>query len=180
MNKHSETGNEFTVEEFQWDDPRLKQILEVPVEEQQPSFHATIQLISGSDELEIEDVNLWHRFYLTDKDFHRLKSLGLRGKLRVTGCGASGHAPFKARGLIVAQRQIKESVDLPQPNDCEVIYYQNGDEWRKFPSDAPVLKKRFRLSIDSENEYLTNIWAEAYYRSESGGGGGAFNWERAI
>jgi hypothetical protein len=180
MNKHSETGNEFTVEEIQWDDLRLKQFLEVPAEEKQPSFHTTMQLISGSDELEIEDANLWHRFYLTDEDFNRLKSLDLRGKLRVTGCGASGQAPFKARGLIVAQRQIKEAVDLPQPNDCEVIYYQVGDEWWKFPSDASVLRKRFRLTIDSENEHLTNIWAEAYYGSEAGGGGGAFNWERAI
>jgi hypothetical protein len=56
MNEHSETGNEFTVEEIQWDDPRLKQFLEVPAVELQPSFHVTIQLISGSDELEIEDI----------------------------------------------------------------------------------------------------------------------------
>ena len=180
MVKHSDTEDTFSVEELQWDDPRLKQFLEVPAGELQPSYHATIQLASGSDELEIEDVSLWRQFQLTDEDFNRLQSLGLKGKLRVTGYEASGHAPFKTRSLIVAQRQIKEAVDLPQPDGCEVIYYQAGDEWQKFPAEAPVLKKRFRLTIDSENEHLTNIWAEAYFGSESGGGGGAFNWEHAI
>jgi hypothetical protein len=179
MSKRSDTGTRFTIEKLRWDDPRLKQFREIPAEELQPSFHATIQLISGSDELEIEDLNLWHQFQLTDEDFDRLQSLGLKGKLRVTGRGTSGYPPFKARSLIVAERQIKEAVDLPQPNGCAVAYYQVGDEWRKFPAEAPVLKRRFRLSIDSENEHVTNMWQETYFGSESGGGGGAFNWSRA-
>ena len=145
MSKRSDTGNTFTIEKIRWDDPRLMQFRETSAEELQPSFHATIQLISGSDELEIEDVNLWHQFQLTDKDFDRLQSLGLKGKFRVTGWGTSGYPPFKARSLIVAERQIKEGVDLPQPNGCEVVYYQVGDEWRKFPAEAPVLHRRFRL-----------------------------------
>jgi hypothetical protein len=76
----------------------------------------------------------------------------------------------------VAQHQIKEAGDLPQPDGCEVIYYQVGDEWRKFPVEAPVLKKRFRLSIDRANENLTNIWHEASFGSKAGSGGGAFDW----
>ena len=161
MNKRYETGNEFTVEGISWDDPRIKHFLEIPAEELRHSFHATIQLISGSDELEIENIKLWRRFNLTDEDFNRLRSLGLKGKLRVTGCGSCGSSPSKARCLIVAQHQIKEDVDLPQPNDCEIIYYQVGDEWKKFPAEAPVLRKRFRLSIDSENNRLRRrIWVQ--------------------
>ena len=179
MSNHSDMGATFTFEELQKDDPRLKQLLEIPEEEKQPSFHATIQLVSAVGELEIENSYLWNRCNLTDADFRRLQSLGLQGKLRVTGCGSCGHAPFKARTLIVARQQIKEAVDLPQPNNCEVIYFQVGDEWQKIPADAPVLKKRFRLSIDATNKSLTNIWAEAYFGSDAGGGGGAFNWKRA-
>ena len=179
MRDVADTGCSFTIEEMRKDDPRLKQFLEIPEEAQQPSFHATIQLIRGSNELRIENVNLWNQLHLTEEDFNRLQSLGLKGKLRVTGSGTSGDGPYKARTLILARQQIREAVDLPQPDGCEVIYYQVGDEWRKFPAEAPVLKRRFRLSIDRANKNLTNIWAEVYFGSDAGGGGGAFNWERA-
>jgi hypothetical protein len=170
-------SSEFTIEVMRKDDPRLREF-EIPEEENQSSFHAPIQLLPGSDELEIEDVSLWYQCHLTDEDFNRLRAIGLKGKLRAVGWGTLGYAPYKARTLIVLQHQIKESVDLPQPDECDVIYYQVGDEWRKFPVEAPVLKKRFRLSIDRANENLTNIWHEAYFGSEAGGGGG-FNWEHA-
>jgi hypothetical protein len=169
----------FNIVEMRRDDPRLTQFLEIPEEEKQSSFHATLQLLPGSDELEIEDVSLWVQFRLTVDDLTRLRSLGLKGRLRVTGWGTLGEAPYRSRTLIVAWHQIREAVDLPQPDDCEAIYYQVGDEWRLSPARAPVLKKRFRLSIDRANQNLTNIWAEAYLGSVAGGGGGAFNWERA-
>jgi len=179
MNDDSDLGCSFTIEEMQKDDPRLKQLFDLPAAEKQSSFHATIQLLPGADELEIEDGSLWNQFHLTGDDFNRLKSVGLRGKLRVTGWGTLGHAPYRSRTLIVARHQIREAVDLPQPDGCEVIYYQVGDEWRSSPADVPVLKKRFRLSIDRANGHLTNIWAEAYFGLDAGGGGGAFNWESA-
>jgi len=166
----------FTIEEFRKDDPRLKEF-EIPEEENQPSFDAIILLIPGSDELEIEDLGLWSQCYLTADDFSRLQSLELKGKLRAAGFTMLGDAPYRARTLIVAQHQIREAVDLRQPDQCEVIYYQVGDDWRKFPADAPTLKKRFRLSIDPANENLTNIWQEASFGSRFGGGGG-INWER--
>jgi hypothetical protein len=174
------SGCLFTIEEMRGDDPRLRRFLEIPEEAKQSSFHATIQLLSGPDDLKIEDVSLWNQFHLTDEDFKRLQFLGLKGKLRVTGWGTSGYAPYNARTLIVAQHQISEAVDLPQPNGCELIYYQVGDEWRRFPAEVPLLKKRFRLSIDRANEQMTNIWEEVYFGSDEGGGGGAFNWEGAV
>jgi len=179
MAQEPNTGCSFTIEEMRRDDPRLSRFIEIPEEAKQSSFHATIQLLPGRDDLEIEDVSLWNQFHLTDEDFNRLQSLGLKGKLRVTGWGTSGYAPYNARTLIVARHQISEAVDLPQPNGCEVIYYQVGDEWRRFPAEVPVWKKRFRLSIDRANEQLTNMWAEVYFGSDDGGGGGAFNWEGA-
>ena len=177
MGEDSSSCDSFTIEEFRKDDPRLKEF-EIPEEENQPSFDAIILLIPGSDELEIEDVGLWSQCHLTADDFGRLQSLGIKGKLRVAGFGMSGDAPQRARTLIVAQHQIKEAVDLPQPDQCEIIYYQAGDEWRKFPADAPTLKKRFRLSRDPANENLTNIWTESSFGSRFGGGGG-INWEHA-
>ena len=179
MAEDSNTGCSFTIEEMRGDDPRLRQFLEIPEEAKQASFHATIQLLPGPVELEIENVTHWDQFGLTADDLNHLQSLGLKGKLRATGWGTSGYAPYRARTLIVARHQIKEAVDLPQPDNCEVIYYQVGDEWRRFPVDVPVLKRRFRLTVDRANEQLTNIWAELYFGSDQGGGGGAFNWQGA-
>lgn len=179
MSDHPNAGNFVTVEEIQENDPRLKEMLEISEEENQPSFHAIIQLMSGSDELEVEEGYLWNHCNLTNDDFSHLQALGLKGRLRVIGCGSSGYAPHKARTLIVGRHQIKEPVDLPQPNNCELIYYQEGNEWKKVPKDAPVLKRRFRLSIEPTDRNRTNLWAEAYYGSDAGCGGGAFNWDGA-
>ncbi|MDQ3882096.1 MAG: hypothetical protein M3249_02910, partial [Thermoproteota archaeon] len=103
----------FTIEDIRKDDPRLKTLLERLEEDEQSFSYATIQLISGSDKLEIEDVNLWEQSHPTDEDFNRLRSLGLKGKLRVAGWGTSGQAPCKARTLVVVRYQIREAVDLP-------------------------------------------------------------------
>ena len=177
MSEELSSAASFTITEFRKDDPRLKEF-EIPEEENQPSFQATILLIPGSDELEIEDAGFWIQCHLTTDDFNRLQSLGLKGKLRATGFVMAGDAPHQARTLIVAQHQIREAVDLRQPDQCEIIYYQVGDEWKKFPADAPTLKRRFRLSIDPANRNLTNIWHESSFGSSFGGEGG-INWERA-
>ena len=172
----------FTITEMRKDDPRLREYDELPEEEKQSSFHVALQLLPGSEKLEIEEMDLinWRDFKLTMADFTSLEALGLRGKLRVSGGGSSGEEPFTSRTLIVAQRPIKKPVDLPHPNNCEVIYYQVGDEWRKSPVDVPVLKKRFRLTPDPANQLLYYIWEEDYFGSDSGGGGGAFNWENPL
>lgn len=175
------TGDHFTLTEMRKDDPWLKEYEALPEEEKQSSSHIELQLLPGSEKLELEDMDLisWQYFKLTSADFAVLESLGLKGKLKVNGGGSSGEAPCTSRTFIVAQHPIKEPIDLPQPNNCQVIYYQVGDEWRKFPADAPVLKKRFRLTPDPDDQVLYFLWAEAYFGSSAGGGGGAFNWARA-
>jgi len=165
------------------DDPRLKEFDELPEEEKQSSVLIELQLLPGSEQLEIEGADLisWHHnFKLTVADLNTLEALGLQGKLKLNGGSSSGEEPLTSRTLIVAQRPIKQPVDLPQANNCDVVYYQVDDKWRKFPAEAPVLKKRFRLTPDPTNQYLYYLWEEAYFGSDVGGGGGAFNWERAV
>src|SRR5258705_9450494 len=100
MGEDFSSADSFTITEFRKDDPRLKEC-EIPEEENQPSFEATILIIPGSDELEIEDAGLWIQCHLTIDDFNRLQSLGLKGKLRAAGFGMLGDAPYRARTLIV-------------------------------------------------------------------------------
>ena len=171
---------QFTITEFRKDDQRLKEYDDLPEEEKQSSFVATIQLLPGSDKLEIEEMDgqlAWGYSKLSMEDFTSIQALGLRGKLIASGYSSIGNEPFNSRTLIVAQHPIKKSVDLAQPNNCQVIYYQVGDEWRKSPADAPVLKKRIRLTTDPTNHALFNIWVEDYFESEAGGAGGLFNWQ---
>jgi hypothetical protein len=59
--------NSFTIEVMRKDDPRLRQFLEIPEEEKQSSFYVPIQLLPGSDELEIEDVSLWSQCHLPER-----------------------------------------------------------------------------------------------------------------
>lgn len=168
-----------TIEEIQKDDSRSKEFLQLPEEEKQSSFVATIQLLPGSDKLEIEEMEGqldWHHSKLSAEDFSALEGLGLRGKLIASGYGCLGDEPFDSRTLIVAQHQIKEPVDLHQPNNCQVIYYQVNNEWRRFPEEVPVLKKRIRLRADPTNQALFHFWVEDYFGSDTGGGGGLFNW----
>ena len=174
------TEDHFTFTEIKYDDSTLEEYLELPEEEKQSSFIATIQLLPGSEPLEIEEMDgqlAWSSSNLSADDFTAIEALGLRGKLIASGCSSSGSEPFTSRTLIVAQHPIKEPVDLSQPNNCQVIYYQVGDEWQRFPADAPVLKKRIRLTPDPSNQNLFNMWEEAYFGSDAGGGGGLFNWQ---
>ena len=174
------TGDHFTLTELKKDDPTLKEYLELPEEEKQSSFIATIQLLPGSEGLEIEEMDgqlAWSFSELSADDFTVIEALGLQGKLIASGCSFLGSEPFTSRTLIVGQHPIKEPVDLPQPNNCQVIYYQVGDEWRRSPADAPVLKKRIRLTPDPSNQNLFNMWEEAYFGSDAGGGAGLFNWK---
>jgi hypothetical protein len=155
--------------------------LTLPAEETQSSFVATIQLLPGCEALEIEEMDgqlAWSYSKLSADDFTALEALGLRGKVVASGCSCLGEEPYTSRTLIVAQHQIKEPVDLPQPNNCHVIYYQVGDDWRKFPADAPGLKKRVRLTPDPSNQNLFDMWVEAHFGSAAGSGGGLFNWEK--
>lgn len=166
-------GCEFTITEMRKNDPWLSEYDALPDEERQSSVYVQLQLLRGSEQLEIEQVDLisWHyNFKLTVAGLSTLEALGLRGKLKLNGGGSSGEEPFTSRTLIVAQHPIKDAFDLPQPNNCEVVYYQVGDEWRKFPADAPVLKKRFRLTPDPASQDLYYLWEEAYFGSDAGGG----------
>src|SRR5215831_4914716 len=97
------TENTFTFTEIQMDDPRLKQYLELPEEEKQSSFVATIQLLPGSDKLEIEEMEgqlAWSDSKLSVADFISLEALGLRGKLIASGFCCLGDEPFNSRTLI--------------------------------------------------------------------------------
>ncbi len=114
-------------------------------------------------------------FKLSNEDVARLESLGLTGHVTfAAGSGFVGRGK-SARVLIVMQRQLKESVELPQPDGVEVIYIQGEDGWKMYPSDAPTLQRAIRLWADEQDP----TWATRYSIERADGsrqGGTLFTW----
>lgn len=110
---------------------------------------------------------------LTADDINQLKSLGLRGHIEGYSGGYYGEGK-PSRAIIVMQHQLKSSVELPQPDGVNVIYVQDGDEWRMYPANAPTLKRTIRLEIPDDNKDVTHYWVE--HASGARSGGQAFSW----
>lgn len=134
MAEESDSGCSFIIEELRWDDPRLRRFFEIPEAEKQSSFHATIQLLPGPDDLEIEDVNFWNHCNLTADDFKNLQSVGLKGKLRVTGGELQGtprigleHSLW--RGINLERRLISHSRIIVRPSTIRLVV--SGEAYRR-------------------------------------------------
>ena len=111
---------------------------------------------------------------LTADDINQLRSLGLRGNLEGYSGGYYGQGAF-SRAIIVMQHQLKSPIELPQPNGVNVIYVQDGDEWRMYPANAPTLKRTIRLEVPDNDKDVTHYWVEHANRARSGGQ--AFYWQ---
>lgn len=110
---------------------------------------------------------------LTANDINQLESLGLRGYLEGYSGGYYGEGK-PSRAIIVMQHQLNSPVELPQPDGVNVIYIQEGDEWRMYPANAPTLKRKIRLEIPDNNKGVTHYWVEHPNGARSGGQ--AFSW----
>ncbi len=142
-------------------------------------FHSSCNdyLLSSNQKLEVVSVkwkfslepltvqdssNLPNNFGLTNEDAANLKSLGLTGQIAFAG--SSGVVSLDnsegkpARVLIVMQHQLKESIKLKQPNGVDLIYVQNEDGWKMYPSNAPTLERTIHLWADEKNP----TWATRY------------------
>jgi hypothetical protein len=116
---------------------------------------------------------------LSNEDVVNLKSLGLTGQVSYAGSsgvvGLGKQTSESKRILIVMQSQLKEPVELKQPNGGNVIYIQNDDGWKMYPSDTPTLERTIRLWADEKDP----AWATLYSIELANGtrqGGTLFTW----
>ncbi|HEY9404528.1 MAG TPA: hypothetical protein VIQ24_17860 [Pyrinomonadaceae bacterium] len=98
-------------------------------------------------------------FKLADEDLSKLKSLGLTGQVAFDGSSGFIGQGKHARTLIVMQRQLKGTVELPQPDGVEVIYIQGEDGWKMYPSDAPTLQRTIRLWADERDPARATLYS---------------------
>jgi len=131
------------------------------------SSNQKLELVSvkwkpGSDKLTVRlassSHNLPDNFKVSDEKVGRLKSLGLVGEVAFNGGSGPTGRGEPASVLIVMQRQLKEPVELRQPDGVEVIYVQGENGWEMYPADAPTLPRTIRLWADEKDP----TWATRY------------------
>ncbi len=84
-------------------------------------------------------------YRLTNEEFVKLKSLGLKGELKVARRGVSGGGAFKTRIVVVLHEQVSEPVYVPLPRKLNLIIVQKGDEWITEPSHIPFSKSSLKI-----------------------------------
>jgi len=136
-----------------------------------------IKWLPGPSELTMQRATDPPNYYgpLT-KDLIQLKEIGLTGKLNFSSGGHYGEGNKSSRAIIVMQRQIKQAVDLPQPDGVTIIYIQDeNNHWKRYPSDAPVLNRNIRLEVPANKPTLTDYWVELANGARQGAQ--AFYWD---
>jgi hypothetical protein len=157
------TLGSMTVPKYLFDFLTENQRLEVVSISWQPD-PAPLNVREGSER------GLPNNFKLADADLSKLKSLGLTGQVAFDGSSGFIGRGKHARTLIVMQRQLEETVELPQPDGVEVIYIQGKDGWKMYPSDAPTLQRTIRLWADKRNpNWATRYSVERVDGSRQGG-----------
>jgi hypothetical protein len=133
-----------------------------------------VQWKLGAEPLSVKDLDaLGVRIELTEKELAQLKAIGITGHLTVVGGSEHGNGKH-SRAVIIMQHQITDAVELLQPDGAEVIYLQDGNEWKMYPSDAPTLRRVIRLEVAPISPRNTQCLVELSYGAMQGGL--AFSW----
>ena len=110
---------------------------------------------------------------LNDQELAQLKSTGITGKLDIVGISIYGSGEH-SRALIVVHHQVDDPVKLPQPDKAEVIYIQNGNDWKTYPSNVPTLKRV--ISLKRSKQDPRDTMCEVELANGAVQGGLAFSW----
>jgi hypothetical protein len=91
--------------------------------------------------------NLVESGVLTKFESDTFRQNGWRGKLSQGPQVADsiGGVEKRARVLVVMTGPLEAIAELAEPDGTTVIYFQEGPNWRRYPPDVPVLKKKIIL-----------------------------------
>jgi hypothetical protein len=91
-------------------------------------------------------------YKVTNEEFLKLKSLGLKGELKVARRGVSGSGAFTTRIVVVLHEQVRAPVYVPLPHKSNLIVVQKGEEWITEPSQIPDSKSSLKIFPITHNE----------------------------
>lgn len=81
---------------------------------------------------------------LSADEIKLLRSLGLKGSLLVgmQASKATGNSSRHARAIIVLRERLETRVDLREPKATNVVYVQDGKNWKMYPPGARTIGKK--------------------------------------
>ena len=97
---------------------------------------------------------------LSTEDIQRIQDTGISGTASVyiaNGLYGSGN---KSSVILIMQRPIHGPVELREPNATSIVYLQEREHWRMFPSNSPTLERRIRISPQLDDPNQSSIMVE--------------------
>jgi hypothetical protein len=103
----------------------------------------------GPPPIRLRDFDL--RGLLTQEDRALLSQAVDGGRVVIRGGERSGRAGESSgsRMIILFTGAVERATSLPLPDASDVVYIQDGDSFRRYPEDAPVLTRVIELAPGS-------------------------------
>ena len=122
----------------------------------------------GAPPLRIEDFAL--KNVLTDDDRNLLAQSVAGGEVRVSGHDASNRADVvspRARMIVLFTGPLTQNLKLPQPDASTVLYVQEGETFKRYPSGSPLLNRLVEFTPSNKN--CSTYWIEQASTGPVGG-----------
>ena len=99
-------------------------------------------------------------YQLSASEVKELQAAGIKGKVSVyaprTGYGSGKRGSV----LILIQAPVSGTVALKEPDASNIVYFQTGGKWRKYPEDAPTLNRAIVLSPFDSDPRQSELFVE--------------------
>jgi hypothetical protein len=86
---------------------------------------------------------------LSTGDIQRIKDTGITGTASVFSANGLYGSGKKSSVILIIQGPIRGPVELREPDATSIVYLQEREHWRMFPSNARTLERKIRISPDS-------------------------------
>jgi hypothetical protein len=83
-------------------------------------------------------------------DIEQIRKSGITGSLSFDGGSRSGYGKI-SHAILIFQEPVSRPIELREPDATTVIYIQDGHNWKIFPSNARLLKRRIQLTRDASS-----------------------------
>jgi hypothetical protein len=133
--------------------------------------HLTVLYGSWNDgpiPLQVEDLRMQSLLLATDNVLLNESLKGGRVVIRGSHASNTVETP-RARMIVLFTGPLARVVNLPQPDASNVIYVQNGDGFRPYPSGVRVRDRAVELTPYIDRPGVLRLWVEHASGSRSGG-----------
>jgi hypothetical protein len=99
-------------------------------------------------------------FQLSNEEFQEMQAAGIKGKVSVCMARAEYGKGKRSSVLILIQSAVSRPITLKEPDASNIVYFQTGGEWKKYPKDAPTLNRAIDLSPSQSDSLETQVFVE--------------------